>query len=262
MAIRMIASDLDGTLMDSGCRISAETADAVKMAQKAGIRFMAATGRAWSTAYPIFQRAGIDVDYILLNGAEFRVSSGDVIYQETIQRNVAEKLVDYLFAKGIDFEINTAQGDFSTNTKVCQTASEIRDLSRFWGVGPKILKVFSFSDECTIVENVREHLKGWQGISVTSSARWNIEITAAAAQKGRMLKRAADFYRVSAGEVMVFGDGENDETMFRKFRHSRAVGNAIPVIRSMAEKVIDSNHKNGVAKEINKILGGKQDGII
>ena len=257
MAIRMIASDLDGTLLDSGCRISAETADAVKMAQRAGIRFMAATGRAWGTVHSIFQETGIEADYILLNGAEFRVSSGEVIYQEMIQRNVAEKLMDYLSAMGMDFEINTAQGDFTTDTNVCQTASEIQDLSHFWSIGPKILKIFSFSGERTIVGHVSEYLKGWHGISVTSSAGWNIEITAAAAKKGKMLKRAADFYQVPAEEVMVFGDGENDETMFREFCHSRAVGNAIPMIRSMAEKVIDSNHKNGVAKEIHKILGGK-----
>lgn len=262
MAIQMIVSDLDGTLLDSGCRISAETADAVKMAQRAGIRFMAATGRAWSTAHSIFQETGIETDYILLNGAEFRVSSGEVIYQETIQRNVAEKLVDYFLDMGIDFEINTAQGDFSTNKKVFQAASEMRNLSHFWSVDPQILKFFSFSGERTIVENVREYLKGWQEISVTSSAGWNIEVTAAAAQKGKMLKRAADFYQVSAEEVMVFGDGENDETMFREFCHSRAVENAVPMIRNMAEKVIDSNHKNGVAKEIYNILGGKQNGII
>lgn len=44
--IRVLASDLDGTLLDKKCRISAETAEAVEMAQRAGIRFVAATGRA------------------------------------------------------------------------------------------------------------------------------------------------------------------------------------------------------------------------
>lgn len=76
-----------------------------------------------------------------------------------------------------------------------------------------------------------------------------------------MLKRAAEFYGVPKDEVMVFGDGENDETMFREFCHSRAVKNAVPVIRRLAEKVIAGNQKNGVAKEINQILGGLQDGI-
>lgn len=56
-------------------------------------------------------------------------------------------------------------------------------------------------------------------------------------------------------DVIVFGDGANDETMFCKFHHSRAMQNAVPVIREIAEKVIDSNRNNGVAKEINQILG-------
>ena len=49
--------------------------------------------------------------------------------------------------------------------------------------------------------------------------------------------------------------------MFREFVHSRAMENAVPTIRRMAEKVIESNRKNGVAKEINQILGGLEYGI-
>lgn len=261
MAIRILASDLDGTLLNEESRISAKTAKAVKRAQKAGIRFIAVTGRAWNTAHPIFQEAEIKADYILLNGAEFRTSSGAIMYQETIEKNLAEKIVNYLSTTGIDFEVNTNKGDFSTDTKVCQTALEIQDFEKIWNQNPKILKFFIFSDQSIVIEKVKKYLKDWQGISVTSSAAWNVEITAKAAEKGRMLKRAAQFYQSSEDEVMVFGDGENDETMFREFRHSRAVGNAVPVIRKIAEKVIESNRKNGVAKEINQIIGGLQDGI-
>ena len=76
-----------------------------------------------------------------------------------------------------------------------------------------------------------------------------------------MLKTAMEFYHVSNEEVLIFGDGENDATMFREFVHSRAMENAVPTIRRMAEKVIESNRKNGVAKEINQILGGLEYGI-
>lgn len=261
MAIRILASDLDGTLLNEESRISAETEEAVKRAQRAGMRFVAVTGRAWSTAYPIFQEAEIEVDYVLLNGAEFRASSGEVIYQEAIEKNLAEKIMNYLSDAGIDFEVNTDKGDFSTNTKVCQTALEIRNFVQLWNQEARILKIFSFSDEKLLIDQVKKHFKGWQGISVTSSAVWNAEITAVDAEKGKMLKRAAEFYGVPKDEVMVFGDGENDETMFREFCHSRAVKNAVPVIRRLAEKVIAGNQKNGVAKEINQILGGLQDGI-
>lgn len=261
MAVQIFASDLDGTLLNEESRISDETARAVKTAQRAGMRFVAVTGRAWSTAHPIFQKAEIEADYVLLNGAEFRTSSGEVIYQESIEKNLAEKIISYLSDAGIDFEVNTDKGDFSTNTKVCQTALGIQNFAQIWNREPRILKIFAFSDEKFLIEKVKKYFKEWQGISVTSSAECNIEITAVTAQKGMMLKRAAEFYQISKDEVMVFGDGENDETMFREFCHSRAVGNAVPVIRRMAEKVIESNRENGVAKEINQILGGLQDGI-
>ena len=52
----------------------------------------------------------------------------------------------------------------------------------------------------------------------------------------------------------VFGDGENDKRMFREFAHSCAVKNAVPAVRKLAEKIIESNEENGVAKEINRIL--------
>lgn len=260
MAIRILASDLDGTLLNEKSKISVETAEAVKAAQDAGIRFVAATGRAWSTAHPIFQEAGIEADYVLLNGAEFRTSSGKVIYQEALGREKAQKIMDYLSAVGMDFEVNTDQGDFSTNTKRCPSASEFSDFEKFWSRKPKILKCFAFSDDLLLVENIRENLKEWKEYSITSSAPWNIEITSPTADKGMMLKRAAEYYQTSNEEVMVFGDGENDETMFRRFSHSCAVKNAVPMILGLAEKVIVGNQQNGVAKEINQILGGLQNG--
>lgn len=254
MAIRILASDLDGTLLNGEGRISPETAEAVRMAQKNGMRFVAATGRAWSTAYPILREAGIEAGYVLLNGAEFRVSSGEVIYQESMRRDTAKKLMDYLSCEGIDFEINTDQGDFSTNTQICQTADRLDNLFHFWSRNPKILKFFIFSKGPVIPEEIKKYITKQKEISVTSSARWNLEITAAGAQKGKMLQRAAEFYQVPAEEVMVFGDGENDENMFREFRHSRAVANAVPNIQNLAEKVISNNCENGVAEEINHIL--------
>ncbi len=254
MAIKIFASDLDGTLLNEEGRISAETAEAVKTVQRAGMRFVAVTGRAWSTAHSIFQEAAIETDYVLLNGAEFRASSGEVIYQEIIEKNLAEKIIDYLSAVGIDFEINTDKGDFSTNTKVCRTASELRNFPLIWNQNSKILKFFVFSDEKFLIEQVRQYFNEWQGISVTSSAAWNVEITAGAAEKGIMLKRAAEFYRIPKEEVTVFGDGENDETLFREFPHCCAVENAVPTILRLAERVIESNWNNGVAKEIMRVL--------
>lgn len=169
---------------------------------------------------------------------------------------VAQRIINYLLVMKMDIEVNTDRGDFTTNTKICKTGSEFPDIIQFWNLEPKVLKIFAFSNELGLVKEIRKELSFLQEISVTSSAAWNIEITAETVKKGTMLKKAMKFYQVSKEEVIIFGDGENDETMFLEFCHSRAMENAVPIIRKLAEKVIESNQKNGMAKEINRILGG------
>lgn len=259
MEVKILASDLDGTLLDQNSRISEKTAKAIKEAQNAGIHFIAVTGRSWETAHQIFQEAGIEVDYILLNGAEFRISSGEIIYQEFIQQDVAEKVIDYLLTARVGLEVNTDKGDFSTDTDLCQTAFVFSEFFQFGEKKPKILKLFAFSKEAILMKNIKNHFSDWKEIFVTSSAVWNVEITASVAQKGNMLKKVIQYYGVSEDEVIIFGDGENDETMFQKFRRSRAVGNAVSLIRDLSEKVIGYHYENGVAKEIDQILKSKSN---
>lgn len=262
IAVRLIASDLDGTLLDGKGRITQETAEAIRKAQNAGVKIVAATGRSWSTAHEIFTDVGLAVDYILLNGAEFRNSDGKVIYQETMDNGTGNEVLEYFLSEKMDVEVITDMGEYATNTDVCRMASEFSEYVSIQKQMPGMLKLFSFSDSQERVESCRKGVQCFQGISVTSSAEWNIEVTAGQAQKGRMLTRAAGYYGIFPEEVIVFGDGYNDETLFCGFRHSRAMENAVPLICSLAEKVIGSNRNNGVAKEINQILGGMKDGII
>ncbi len=117
----------------------------------------------------------------------------------------------------------------------------------------RLKKIPGNGAKCTLVCVYGNRAYEDKGITVTSSSVHNIEITSEAASKGKMLKKAAEFFKVSEEDVVVFGDGENDESMFWEFGHSRAVKNAVPNICFLAEKIIDSNRNNGVAKEINYI---------
>lgn len=254
MEIQILASDLDGTLLNEKSQISDETADVIIKAQKKGKHFVAVTGRAWNTAYPIFEKAGLEVDYVLLNGAQFCTSSGNVVYKEIIESHLAEKILQYLLDVGIDFEVNTDNGDFTTNTKVCALSLKLENVAQI--LDKKIFKFFVFSDDTKQIKMIKQCISCWKGISVTSSSERNVEITSIQANKGNMLRKVAKLYHIKEDQVMVFGDGENDETMFRSFCHSRAVKNAVPSIRKLAESVIESNTDHGVAKEINQILGG------
>lgn len=76
------------------------------------------------------------------------------------------------------------------------------------------------------------------------------------AEKASMVKRLINEKGISPEEVLVFGDGGNDMCLFRNFRHSRAVVNAVPQIINAAEKVISDCEEDGVAREIAEYVIG------
>ena len=123
MAIKLIVSDLDGTLLNENHKISEVTVKAIRAAENAGIRWLTATGRAWNTAFPLLEEAGVTCDFVLLNGAEFRSSGGRLIQAEAISNREAGKTIRILQEQGIGFELNTESGDYSTDTELCSTAS-------------------------------------------------------------------------------------------------------------------------------------------
>ena len=225
--IRLIASDLDGTLLNEEGMLSEKTAECIRNAQQAGILWVAATGRSLKTASELMRTAGVSPEYLLLNGAEFRKSDGTLIFQKSIEESCAQEIIQMLMEKKLDFEID----------------AQI-----------KIQKIFIFPEEQNKLKNIKEFLKKRQDITVTSSATWNIEITDRQANKGAMLEQIAEYYGWSKEEVLVFGDGNNDISMFEKFPHSRAVKNAVESLKKNAEKVIESNRDDAVAQEVCRLL--------
>ena len=92
MSIRLIASDLDGTLLNEESMLSEKTAECIRTAQQAGILWVAATGRSLKTASELMRTAGVSPEYLLLNGAEFRKSDGTLIFQKSIEESCAQEL--------------------------------------------------------------------------------------------------------------------------------------------------------------------------
>ena len=105
MNIKMFVSDLDGTLLNEKSEISQQTADAIKFAQNKGIKFVVASGRSWDTASQLIKKFSIECDFILLNGAEFRDSTGKVIFRQSMSNKKATQIFNFLCQLNIDFEV-------------------------------------------------------------------------------------------------------------------------------------------------------------
>lgn len=180
--IRMIASDLDKTLIGASGRLTDFSADVIRESQKAGVRWVLAT---------------------------------------------APRILD-------------------DSSDLLPFASYREDTAR-------VMKIFVFSKFTDRIEEAKGQLADNPQIRVTSSAVWNLEVNSPVVNKARMLKKLAMELDIAEDEIMVFGDGENDISLFQNFRHSRAVSNSVPQIRNLAESVIESCDHDGVAKEIMRI---------
>lgn len=260
MPIRLLISDLDGTLLGPHGRITPRMAEALQRARRAGLPLLVATGRSWKTASPLLAEAGVAADFVLLNGAEARTAQGELLRAVSLPLNATRQAVAVLQRYGLGFEVNTDGGDFATDTELCPTAQPLPRLSAFWARQPQVRKIFAFSQSHDALARARQMLQTQPDVTVTASAPWNLEVTARDAQKGRTARWMAARYGIPPEEVLVFGEGCNDQSLFRAFLHTRAMSNGDPALRALAERVIASNAQDGVAREIDRLLAARQPG--
>lgn len=255
--IRMVVSDLDMTLTGKSGEMTTFTAETIRKSQQVGIEWIVATGRGFETVNPVLKKAGVSMDMILLNGAEYRSSDGKIQYYESLMSEINEELISFFKERKIDLELNTSKGNYATAPRLIDDSSDLIPFQEYLKKDVHTLKIFAFSRDYEKIQNAKEKLESRTDIRVTSSAPWNIEITSPMAEKARMVKRLINEKGISPEEVLVFGDGGNDMCLFRNFRHSRAVANAVPQIINAAEKVISDCEEDGVAREIAEYIIGK-----
>jgi len=283
--IKLIASDMDGTLLNSNHEISKENLDAIKKAEEMGVKFTISTGRMYEDVKPLIDECGLKCQCIVLNGGEYIDEEGIVLEGIYIHKEAAREIIDMIIKENIVTEIYTSGGLYTINTKeeaLVEVAYRImafdpetsfEDAIKFAEVHPhfvnlkyitdtdeflnsdiKIGKFVTFYNEEETTVKVKIKLEAIEGIAITSTFTKNIEINNKDAQKGFILAKVAQKMGIKREEVMVIGDSYNDYTMFTEFTESFAMENAIPEIKEVAKYITDTNDNAGVAKAIYKML--------
>lgn len=287
--IQLIASDMDGTLLNEKMEISKENIAAIKKAQAAGIKFMVATGRSIEEAMPILKAAGITCQFITSNGAQIFDEDGQNIATVGIERAKLRQVVAILRGHNLYFELFTDQGGFTENSearlttvaqwlkstsptlseaqaldiaKAHMTTLPIHDVANFDEVlantSLMILKVFVMAniDTPSLLSAKAELLK-ISGLSITSSGANNIEVNHCDAQKGQALTKVADKLGIPLTAVAALGDNFNDVSMINAAGVGIAMGNAETDVKAIASYTTLSNIENGVALAVEKLVTGE-----
>lgn len=282
--IKLIASDMDGTLLNTNHTISKGNVEAIKKAQELGVKFVIATGRSFEGVKPIADEFNLDCEYILMNGSEYRDKYGNVIESIAMDKEKVKSIIEIMDESNLCIEFFTNVGTLTSDyEKVKESITDrIRSLnpecsdeeaqgflSEFIGrrkitifnsinelMDDKIdiYKIITFNRDAELIGSVKEKLKKLPGLSVVSTFDNDIEVSDIKAQKGLILAKVAEKMGLEKDEVMPIGDSFNDYSMFTEFKTACAMGNAIPEVKELAWFITDTNDNDGVAKAIYRAL--------
>lgn len=250
--IKLIASDLDGTLLQNGAQeLTPRALDLVRRLTEKGIYFVAASGRQYANERRLFAPVRDRISYIAENGS-ICIHEGKVISRGAIDDELAARIIREV-KQNTNFEILVSREDtclIENNdpdfvdliTKVMQNTTEIvDDITRVRGPILKIA-IASMTDGTRVIDRHLKYLQDKFGSEikvVTSGTIW-IDFIAPGANKGTALSGLIRRLGVKPEECIAFGDQYNDVEMLELVGTSYAMSNAAPGISIHADYVTNS----------------------
>ncbi len=252
----LLASDLDGTLLDSKKQISPENREAIRYFREEGGSFVVATGRAIQSAMPYLEQLACRLPAILYNGsALYDYRTNEVLWSVTLPSGIREDVRRIMAAfpqvgveilSGEDFfvpqdhAVLVQQRELFENvTMILCPLSEVPEhwYKVLFGMNPADMEKFKIG-----VQNM-----GCNGVYFTQSSDVYYEMLPQSASKGAALRALAERFGFRREKIVAIGDQENDIDMLRYAGIGYAVANALPKVRQVADRVTRSNDESAVA---------------
>ena len=284
--IKLIASDMDGTLLNHNHKIPKENVKLINFAKNQGIEFVVATGRAYYEALPALNEENINCDVISFNGGIVYDKNGNIISIIPMLPKDLYYTIEILKSFNISYQLYTKNTIYTTSIETDINA--YIDLIRSNGYEPDVehlraeaqqklevgyitevenielylnekenppIKIIAISNDISKLENAAKLLSENTSISVTSSGANNIEIMHKNATKGKALKEIAKIYGINLENAVAIGDNLNDQAMLDIVGYSVAMKNGNIKLKEQAKYVTEkTNSEGGVADTIFKLI--------
>ena len=261
---KLIAVDLDDTLLDSQRRISQRTIEAIRQVRKKGIHVTFATGRMFCSARPFAQQLNIDLPLITYQGALIKnVLSEEVLLHRTIPLDLAQQVITYLQQNNyhinlyIDDDLFVSESNptgerYARNCRV--DLNVVGDLLKFMDVSPTKILAIDSAERIAKLQRQLEKIYSTDVLHLCTSKPEFLEISNPEATKGHALAMLAKLFNVQREEVMAIGDSFNDIEMLEYAGMAVVMDNAHDDIKGLADYVAPSNDQDGVAEVLEKLV--------
>ena len=265
--IRLIATDLDDTLLNAASDLSPRTAAALDAAMAAGCGIALNSGRMLEATLPFAERIGVNAPMLLYNGAMiYDHRTGETIHAQRVPFETALGIARLLEGMGFYFQVYPGMGYYCPEILDCtrRYAASIRvkatpvhmPMSAWLEQNPADLQKLLLIDTPEGADRAQAALLEAfpAGANYLKSRPGYLEIAPEGVDKGRSLAALAGHLGLARDEIMAFGDGQNDAPMLACAGVGVAMENACPQAKASADIIAPPNTEDGVAQVIEQFL--------
>lgn len=264
---RLIALDIDGTMLDPASALTNATLRAIQMAREKGAHIVLCSGRYFPGVRAIAWQARLDGILIVGNGAQIRTADGAILFHRGLDPVPCRAIAGFAEKWGLCCNLYAADRIyFNRDNRVidayvklnrevppeyCCAYCSMPDLrmaiKEYAGA---ILKMEVLSLPGEALPELLSLSRSYPQIAYEGNLQSSVEIHAAGVDKGTGLRWAAEYYGIPLESTMAFGDGDNDIPMLRMAHIGVAMQNGTLAVQNAADAIAPDNANDGVARMI------------
>ena len=270
--MKLIAVDLDGTLLNHSKQIRESSRQAIAQAAAAGVQVVVASGRSFPEAQRFVAGTACSAHMICAGGAAV-VDRSSGAYRRTwyLDCHTAVRVLRQGAACGMAAFAYTAdriwmeEADYNAIFSHMPGFRAQRDILRLCNGLPEavaahgmdVAKIMCWSMDKQRQRQARTHLAGVPGLSFTSSGPDNFEVLSAGVGKGAALRWLAGELGIPMAQTAAIGDAENDLDMLAAAGYAVAMGNAAACVKAQADFVTDDCESDGIVRALSWLMARK-----
>lgn len=267
--IRLVCTDLDGTLLNERGGVGPLTHRALTEAARVNVPVVCVTGRPLRDALTVCRHIGMDGLVVCSNGAVVaEVATGTLLRCRGFSRNRARTVLARLRARlpRVVLGVDTLRGlllerEFEELVPHCWEHVCVPDAAEALTRGDSVVKIVAVHPDRTGPSLERPLVRPGDGVLATFSTPYFLEIAPAGVDKGAALRWLADHHAVRVTAVAAVGDMPNDLPMLRAAGLAAAVANAHPSVRQYADLILPGNEEEGVADLLSMVLSAQREEV-
>ena len=261
MLIRLIASDMDGTLLDEHSEVPPETYDLILALREKGVHFAASSGRRFDRLCQFFAPVRDKMDFVAANGAQVYVD-GELVDREVFSHLGIRRLAKIVGKfESLHMALFDDEKSFLLDDEdkfVREIDKDLPNAERIWylpGPDVSILKISIYCEDGHVMDYAYALSRelGDEFLFAPSGTHW-IDALQRGVNKATGIEQVMAHHGITRDEVMAFGDSMNDYEIIRFVGIGCAMANGRPALKAVANRVIGYNYDQAVQGEMRKLL--------